>query len=88
MDTFLESFSEKIYVFLKTRMCFFSVFSMLGLFVFLVLFTAGGNLKTQLKQCRVVQNQGFQQMKENMFRVRFGVDLGMSCSVIFGKNVT
>ena len=68
-------------------MCCFSVFSMLGLFVFLVLFTASGNLKIQLNHCRVVQNQGLQKINKNMFRVRFGVDLGVSLSVIFEKNV-
>ena len=65
----------------------FSVFPMLGLFVFLVLFTAGRNLKTQLKHCRVIQKQGFQKIKKNMFKVRFGVDLGVSLGVHFVINV-
>ena len=68
-------------------MFYFSVFSMLGLFVFLVLFTAGGNLKTHVKHCRVDQNQGLQQMRKSIFKVRFRVDLGVSFSAIFMKNV-
>ena len=68
-------------------MCCFSVLSRLGLFVFLVLFTAGGNLKTRVKHCRVYQNQGFQQMKKNIFKVRFRVDLGVNFNAIFVKHV-
>ena len=68
-------------------MSYFSVFSMLGLFVFLVLFTAGGNLKTRVKHCRVYQNQGLQQMKKSIVKVRFRVDLEVSFSAIFVKNV-
>ena len=56
--------------------------------MFLVLFIASGKLKIQLKHSRVVQNQGFHKMKTNMFKVRFGVDLGVSFSVNFEKNVT
>ena len=63
------------------------VFSMPGLFVFLVLFTPGGNLKIQPKHCRVVQNQWFQKIQKNMFKARFGVDFGVSFSVMFEKNV-
>ena len=66
----------------------FSVFSMLGLFVFLVLFTAGGNSKVQLKHCRVVQNDGFQKTKQNMLKVKFGVDLEVSLGTTFNENVT
>ena len=65
----------------------FSVFSMLGLFVFLVLFTAGGNLKTQLKHCRVFQKPGFQKIMKNMFKVSFLVDLGVSLGFHFVINV-
>jgi hypothetical protein len=63
----------EIYMFL------FSVFSMLDLFVFLVPFTAGGNVKN-IAVC--VQNQGLHKMK-NVFKVRFRMIFGsvsMSCS--------
>ena len=66
---------------------FFIVFSMLGLFLFLVLFTAGGNLKTHVKHCRVDQDQGFQRMKKHIFKVRFRMDLGVSFNAIFIKKV-
>ena len=49
LDTILEQISEEFYIFYKKNMFLFSVFSMLGLFVFLVLFTASGNLKIQPK---------------------------------------
>ena len=65
----------------------FSALPVLGLFVFLVLFTAGGNLKTHVKHCRVYQNQGFQKMKKHIFKVRFRVDLGVSFSAIFMKHI-
>ncbi len=84
----LALFSEEFLISYENHMCCLSVFSMLGLFVFLVLFTAGGNFKIQLKHFRVVQNQGFQQMTKKMFKVRFGVDLGVSFSIIFEKNAT
>ena len=45
LDTMLESFSEEFYIFQKKHVFLFRVFCMLGLFVFLVPFTASGRLK-------------------------------------------
>ena len=61
--------------------------SSLVFIVFLVPFRAGGTSKIGQKRCTIVRNQGLQKMRQNISKVRFGVDFDVVLGTICDRNV-